>query len=77
MSTMNVSLPESMKKWAESQVKTGKYSNTSDYIRDLIRNDQEITSKTNTLIMALELGEQSGISENNLNAIYNSVKADV
>jgi len=77
MSTMNVSLPESMKKWAESQVKSGKYSNTSDYIRDLIRNDVEYTEKRMVLIKALEIGEASGISEKSVEDIYKSVIADV
>ena len=41
MATMNISLSEQMKAWAESQAGTGKYSNTSDYVRDLIRRDQD------------------------------------
>lgn len=41
MATMNVSLPGPMKAWVEAQAKTGRYSNASDYIRDLIRRDQE------------------------------------
>lgn len=38
--TMNVSLPEPMRAWVESRVKTGDYANASDYVRDLIRHDQ-------------------------------------
>ncbi|ARW16829.1 Antitoxin ParD4 [Komagataeibacter europaeus] len=41
MATMNVSLPAPMKEWVEAQAKTGRYSNASDYVRDLIRRDQE------------------------------------
>ena len=41
MATMNVSLPDKMKDWVEAQAKTGRYSNASDYVRDLIRRDQE------------------------------------
>jgi antitoxin ParD1/3/4 len=41
VATMNVSLPDQMKAWVESQTATGKYSNASDYIRDLVRKDQE------------------------------------
>jgi antitoxin ParD1/3/4 len=33
MATMNVSLPDPMKDWMEDQVKTGQYSNASDYVR--------------------------------------------
>lgn len=41
MATMNVSLPDQMKEWVESQTRSGRYSNASDYVRDLIRRDQE------------------------------------
>jgi len=40
MATMNVSLPEPMKRWVEAQAEDGRYSNSSDYVRDLIRRDQ-------------------------------------
>ena len=40
-STMNISLPDAMKTWVEEQVKSGRYANSSDYVRDLIRRDQE------------------------------------
>ncbi|ARE38511.1 ParD protein (antitoxin to ParE) [Rhodovulum sp. P5] len=41
MATMNVSLPDPMKDWVEGQTKSGRYSNASDYVRDLIRRDQD------------------------------------
>jgi antitoxin ParD1/3/4 len=41
MATMNVSLPDPMKEWVECRLKDGKFSNTSDYVRHLIRRDQE------------------------------------
>lgn len=42
MATMNISLPEPMKRWVEAQAEAddGRYSNSSDYVRDLIRRDQ-------------------------------------
>lgn len=41
MATMNISLPDKMKQWVEEQVETGRYGNSSDYVRDLVRRDQE------------------------------------
>lgn len=41
MATMNVSLPDQMKDWVEKQSESGRYANSSDYVRDLIRRDQE------------------------------------
>ena len=40
MATMNISLPDQMKAFVEEQTKDGRYSNSSDYLRDLIRRDQ-------------------------------------
>ncbi|MCR9266920.1 MAG: type II toxin-antitoxin system ParD family antitoxin [Alphaproteobacteria bacterium] len=45
MATMNVSLPDAMKDWVEAQSATGRYSNASDYVRDLIRRDQDRQAK--------------------------------
>ena len=39
--TMNISLPEPLKKFVDSQVKDGGYSGVSDYVRELIRDDQQ------------------------------------
>ncbi|GGG84808.1 hypothetical protein GCM10011415_38670 [Salipiger pallidus] len=41
MATMNVSLPDPMKSWVEDRTRGGRYSNVSDYVRDLIRQDQQ------------------------------------
>ena len=75
MASMNVSLPERMKAWVEDQVKTGHYSNASDYVRDLIRRDQEYHDKRETLIKALIAGENSGVSERTIEDIWRDVKA--
>jgi antitoxin ParD1/3/4 len=40
MATMNISLPDQMKAWAEAQAEDGRFANVSDYMRDLIRRDQ-------------------------------------
>ncbi len=45
MAIMNVSLPATMKSWVEQQSKTGRYSNVSDYVRELIRKDQDRATK--------------------------------
>ncbi len=59
MATMNVSLPDQMKHWVEECVKTGRYANASDYVRDLIRQDH---IKLERLRQALIEGENSGPS---------------
>lgn len=60
MATMNVSLPEPMKAWVERQTEGGRYGNTSDYVRDLIRKDQERRTAIDTLQAAITAGVQGG-----------------
>jgi antitoxin ParD1/3/4 len=38
---MNVSLPDEMRAFVDEQVNTGGYGSTSEYVRALIRRDQE------------------------------------
>ena len=41
MSTMNVSLPEALRSFVDEQVAQGEYGTSSEYVRELIRRDQE------------------------------------
>ena len=41
MSTMNVSLPEALKAFVEDQVSARGYGTSSEYVRELIRKDQD------------------------------------
>jgi antitoxin ParD1/3/4 len=41
MASMNISLPEPLREWVEAQIRRGLYGNASEYLRDLIRRDQE------------------------------------
>ena len=41
MSTMNISLPESLKEFVDEQVNQRGYGTSSEYVRELIRKDQD------------------------------------
>jgi antitoxin ParD1/3/4 len=41
MPTMNISLPESLRAFVEDQIAQRRYGTTSEYVRDLIRRDQD------------------------------------
>jgi len=43
MGTMNISLPDPLKSFVDEQVKQRGYGTSSEYVRDLIRKDQERT----------------------------------
>jgi antitoxin ParD1/3/4 len=38
---MSFALPESMRDYVSERVRSGQYGNTSEYLRDLIRKDQQ------------------------------------
>jgi antitoxin ParD1/3/4 len=60
MATMNVSLPDPMKVWVEAQTQDGRYSNASDYVRDLIRRDQDRQQAITELQQLVDEGLASG-----------------
>ena len=63
MGTMNISLPDLMKSWVEDQTKSGRYANSSDYVRDLIRRDRARTEAVAELQSAIYFGLASGPAE--------------
>lgn len=50
MSTMNISLPDSLKAFVEEQVAQRGYGTTSEYLRELIRREQERLHLRNLLL---------------------------
>ena len=69
MATMNVTLPEPMKDWVEEQARTGRYSDPSDYMRDLIRRDQERAKKLAHMQRLVSEGLASGVSSQSMEEI--------
>ena len=41
MSTMNISLPDTLRSFVDEQVSQRGYGSSSEYVRELIRNDQD------------------------------------
>lgn len=70
MATMNVSLPTPMKEWVEAQAETGRYANASDYVRDLIRRDQERAGKIAAMQRYVDDGLKSGIGVRSKDALF-------
>jgi antitoxin ParD1/3/4 len=59
MTTLNISLPKTMKGFVESQLKEGGYSTASEYVRDLIRDAQRRAGREKLEKMLLD-GIDSG-----------------
>ncbi len=77
MATMNVSLPDQMKDWVERQAEDGRYSNSSDYVRDLIRRDQIRAEKIAAMQAVVTKSLDSGISPHSMPEIWEMAKARI
>lgn len=77
MATMNVSLPDPMKDWVEQQAKGGRYSNASDYVRDLIRRDQERGEKIAQMQALVTEGIESGAGDRSMDDLHKNARDQV
>ena len=57
--TMSFALPEALRSYVDRRVQSGQYGNTSEYLRELIRRDQEEQAKKR-LRELIEEGLNSG-----------------
>ncbi len=76
MATMNISLPDAMKTWVETRTEDGRYSNSSDYVRDLIRRDQINADKIAHMQRLVDEARAGGISDKTPREIFEEVRAE-
>ncbi len=74
MASMNISLPGPMKDWVEAQTNSGRYDNASEYVRDLIRHDQDRASKIAAMQKLVDEAFESGVSDKSLDDIWPAAK---
>ena len=77
MATMNISQPAAMKAWVEEQAATGRYANSSDVVRDLIRREQIKAEKIANMQRLVDEGRASGISDRGLEEIRADARARI
>lgn len=54
MSTMNISLPETLKSFVDTQVSDGDYGSSSEYMRELLRKEQDRVRLRRLLLDGME-----------------------
>ena len=54
MQTMNISLPDPLKDFVDAQITSGRYSSVSEYVRELIREDEKRKAEERLEAMLLE-----------------------
>lgn len=75
MATTNISLPDAMKQWVEAQSADGRYSNASDYVRDLIRRDRERREKIARMQSLVSGALESGAGDRSMDEIRAAARA--
>lgn len=73
MAKLNIALPDAMKQWVEDQAETGPYADADDYIRDLIRRDQQQAASIAELQRLVDEGLASGVSDESMGDILASL----
>lgn len=74
MRRKTITVTEQQNSWIKSQIESGQYGNDSEYLRELVRKDQEYKKSVDLLRSALIEGEQSGISDLTMDDIWSKVK---
>lgn len=72
MTRKTITITEQMDDWVKAQVMTGRYGNDSEYIRDLIRKDQNNLESLSALLIE---GEISGESHRGVKDIWEEAES--
>lgn len=70
-----ITLTDKQDKWIKAQIARGDFTNDSEYIRDLVRRDQEQNAKFQALKDAIREGIEGGESEKSVPEIMDEVDA--
>ena len=65
-----ITLSDTQDAWIKRQIAEGGFTNDSEYIRDLVRRDQEGQEKLSGLREAIAEGLDSGVSDRSLEEIW-------
>jgi antitoxin ParD1/3/4 len=79
MESMNISLPETLKQFVDRQIASGRYSSASEYIRELIREDEKRRAEERLEGLLLEglQGEEAELSREDWSAIRKEARARI
>lgn len=69
-----VTFTDQQDRWIKTQIEEGDFTNESEYLRHLIRQDQERKGKLQELKVAIQEGIDSGISSKTFSEILREVE---
>lgn len=74
MSTMNISLPEPLKRFVDSQVESGSYGTSSEYVRMLIRREQEKEAFRQLIVDGMNSPPGSVVDDSYFERLHNRIR---
>lgn len=74
MSTMNISLPDTLKTFVDEQVNQGGYGTSSEYVRELIRKDQSRLQLRNLLLAGAASGPATPVDSAYFDGLRKRIK---
>lgn len=74
MTTMNISLPETLKSFVDDQVSLRGYGTSSEYVRELIRMDQDRMHLRNLLLAGAESAAAAPVDAGYFDALRDRVR---
>jgi antitoxin ParD1/3/4 len=74
MGTMNISLPDSLKSFVDEQVERRGYATSSEYVRELIRADQDRERLRNILLDGATSQSTAPVDEGYFRELRNRVR---
>lgn len=79
MESMNISLPEPLKAFVDSQIASGRYSSASEYVRELIRADErrKAEEQLEALLLAGLKGDEQPLTRADWQRIRQTATAQV
>ena len=79
MQSMNISLPDPLKRFVDGQIAQGRYSSVSEYVRELIRADEKrkAEEQLETLLLEGLQGEEAAFTREDRQAIRREALARV
>jgi antitoxin ParD1/3/4 len=76
MAQLNLSIPPALKNWVDAKVAEGRYSSASDYMRHLVRRDQEAAmTETEWLRALVAEGLASGVVDEEPEVVIENIIA--
>lgn len=70
-----ITLTDKQDDWIKAQIAAGEFTSDSEYIRDLVRRDQERNAKLLAFKAAIQEGLDSGVSDKTIPQIMDEVEA--